>query len=77
MDNVQIDPRFIFWFGVWTNILLFVASYGVDHAPQLIQQYAPTVQWVCGMVGKGNSVLITAFVGLSSNKVGVFISGPK
>lgn len=67
---MQVDPKFTFWFGVWTNLLLFVAAYGIDHAPALIQQHAPSVQWFCGMVGQGNGLVLTALVGLSSKAAG-------
>ena len=69
-DVPQIDPKDAFWFGVWTNVLILVASYGVEHAPPLVQQYAPTVQWVAGFLAQVNGVALTAFAGLSSNKPG-------
>lgn len=69
----QIDPKFTFWFGVWTNLLLFIAGYGVEHAPALVQQYAPSVQWLLGMVGQANGLVLTAMVGISSNKVGPLV----
>lgn len=67
---MQVDPKFTFWFGVWTNLLLFVAAYGIDHAPALIQQFAPSVQWFCGMIGQANGIVLTAMVGLSSRAPG-------
>lgn len=73
----QIDPKFTFWFGVWTNLLLFVAGYGVDHAPALVQQYAPSVQWLLGMVGQANGLVLTAMVGISSSKIGPLVPLPK
>lgn len=73
----QIDPKFTFWFGAWTNFLLFTAAYGVDHAPAVIQMYAPTVQWVCGYLGQANNVLLTLMVGLSSTKAGPLVQVPK
>lgn len=72
----QIDPKYVFWFGVWTNVLMLVATLGVDQAPPLVAQYAPTVQWVCGFFYKVNSVLLTAASGFSSNKTGPLVSVP-
>lgn len=72
-----IDPKFTFWFGAWTNFLLFTAAYGVDHAPAIVQVYAPTVQWVCGYLGQANGVLLTIMAGISSNKVGPLVAPPK
>lgn len=73
----QIDPKATFWFGVWTNVLMLIASYGIDHAPPLIAQYAPTVQWLAGFSYKINSVVLTALVGLSSTGVGPLIRLPE
>jgi hypothetical protein len=72
----QIDPKFTFWFGVWTNILLLIAGLGIDHAPAVIAQYAPDVQWVCGVFYKINFAILTALTGLSSNRPGPFITVP-
>lgn len=73
---MQVDPKFTFWFGVWTNLLLFIAGYGVEKAPELVAQYAPTVQWLCGLFGQANSVIITALVGVSSTKAGPLVRPP-
>jgi len=72
----QIDPKFMFWFGVWTNVLMLIAGYSVDHAPAIVAQYAPAVQWFCGVSYKINGVILTAMAALSSNKTGVFVSAP-
>jgi hypothetical protein len=72
----QVDPKATFWFGVWTNVLMLIASYGIDHAPPLIAQFAPTVQWLAGFSYKINSVVLTALVGLSSNNIGPLIRLP-
>ncbi len=71
-----IDPRATFWFGVWTNVLLLVASMGIDHAPQVVAQYAPTVQWFCMALYKVNNAVLTALVGLSSTQAGPLIKLP-
>lgn len=73
---MQVDPKITFWFGVWTNVLMLTASLGVEHAPALIAQYAPDVQWLCMACYKVNSVVLTALTGLSSNAPGVFVSPP-
>lgn len=72
----QIDPKFTFWFGVWTNVLLLVASLGVDQAPHVVAQYAPTVQWFCMALYKINNAVLTGLVGLSSTQAGPLIKVP-
>jgi hypothetical protein len=72
----QIDPKFTFWFGVWTNVLLLVASLGVDQAPHVVAQYAPTVQWFCMAFYKINNAILTGLVGLSSTQAGPLIKLP-
>lgn len=72
----QIDPKFTFWFAIWTKLLVFVSSYGVEHAPTLIQQYAPSVQWVLGMFAQGNDIVLIALIGVSSSKLGPLVSVP-
>ena len=72
----QIDPKFTFWFGVWTNVLLLVASLGVDQAPHVVAQYAPIVQWFCMTFYKINNAILTALVGLSSTQAGPLIKLP-
>jgi hypothetical protein len=71
-----IDPKFIFWFGVWTNLLTLVAGYGIEHAPPLVAQYAPTVQWFAAVLAQANGVVLTALVGISSTKAGPLVSVP-
>lgn len=73
---MTIDPKFTFLLGIWTNVLALVASYGVEHAPPLIAQYAPMVQWVAGFLFQANSVVLTALVGYSSSKAGPLVSVP-
>jgi hypothetical protein len=72
----QIDPKFTFWFGVWTNVLLLIASLGVDQAPHVVAQYAPTVQWFCMALYKINNAVLTGLVGLSSTQAGPLIKVP-
>lgn len=73
---MTIDPWIAFWFGVWTNILILVAGYGFDHAPAAIALYAPTAQWISGFIAQINGIILTAMMGLSSNKVGPLVSVP-
>jgi hypothetical protein len=70
----QIDPKFTFWFGVWTNVLILIAGYGVEHAPAAIAIYAPTTQWVAGALAQINGVVLTALAGASSSKSGPFVA---
>lgn len=72
----QVDPKFTFWFGVWTSLLTLIAGYGIDHAPALVAQYAPTVQWFAAMIAQINGVILTALVGISSSKPGPLVSVP-
>lgn len=74
---LQVDPKFTFWLGVWTNVLVLIAGYGVDHAPAIVVAYAPSVQWLAGVIAQVNGVVLTALIGISSNKVGPLISPPK
>lgn len=70
----QVDPKYMFWFGVWTNVLILIAGYGVEHAPAFIVSYAPTVQWFCNLAAQINSVVLTAFAGISSSKPGPLVA---
>lgn len=69
----QIDPKFTFYFGVWTNILTLIAGYGIGHAPEVVAQYAPDVQWFAALFAQVNSVVLTALVGVSSTKAGPLV----
>lgn len=73
---MQIDPKFTFWFGVWTNVLILIAGYGVEHAPAVIAAYAPTVQWLAGLASNVNGVVLTALAGASSPRPGPFVAVP-
>ncbi len=69
-----VDPKFIFWFGVWTNVLTLIAGYGVGHAPEFVAQFAPAVQWFAALFAQVNSVVLTALVGVSSTKAGPLLT---
>lgn len=71
----KVDPKFAFWFGVWTTFLMFLASFGVDHAPAYIALYAPDVQWFANFFAKANTVVLTCFAGLSSSQAGPLVGG--
>lgn len=73
---MTIDPKFTFWFGVWTNVLTLVAGYGVEHAPAMVAQYAPSVQWLSALAAQVNSVVLTALVGISSTMPGPLVKMP-
>lgn len=70
---LQVDPKFTFWFGVWTNVLIFIAGVSVTHAPDVVVAYAPSVQWFAGVASQVNNIVLTALVGLSSNKTGPLV----
>lgn len=72
----QVDPKFTFWFGVWTNILILIAGYGVQHAPAYVALYAPDVQWFAGLGAQVNGLVLTALAGISSSKAGPFVNVP-
>lgn len=71
-----IDPKFTFWFGVWTGVLLLIANLGVEHAPPIVAQYAPDVQWFCGVFYQVNNYVLTALIGVSSIKPGPLVNVP-
>ncbi|WP_439392312.1 hypothetical protein ACRQ5Q_22205 [Bradyrhizobium sp. PMVTL-01] len=70
----QVDPKFTFYFGLWTNVLAFIAGVSVEHAPAIIAQYAPAVQWFLGNFVQVNGIILTALVGVSSTKPGPLVS---
>lgn len=72
----QVDPKDTFWFGVWTNILILIAGYGVTHAPSYVAHYAPDVQWFAGLFAQINGLVLTALAGISSSQAGPLIRLP-
>ncbi|SDD95906.1 hypothetical protein SAMN05216337_1017158 [Bradyrhizobium brasilense] len=73
---MSVDPKFTFWFGVWTNVLALLAGYSLQHAPEAIAQFAPDAQWCAGVLVQVNSVILTALAGISSSKPGPLVSVP-
>lgn len=67
---MQINAKWVMWFGVWTSLLLLIGS-----SPDLLHNVVPDA-WivhivaVCIFLVKINNVLLTAGVGFSSNEPG-------
>lgn len=70
----QVDPKATFWLGVSINVLTLIASYGVGHAPAMVAQYAPDVQWFAALGAQLGNVVLTALIGISSTKAGPLIT---
>lgn len=74
---MSLDPRIAFWFGVWTSILLMVASAGTSFfAGALPAMVIPIIVKWCAILGTVNSTILTAASGYSSNKAGPMVSVP-
>jgi hypothetical protein len=73
MRKLQVDPVVMFWFGILTNILILIAGYGFDHAPTIIAQWAPDMQWVAGFLAKISSIILTAMAAVSSSNTGPLV----
>jgi hypothetical protein len=71
---MTIDPKVSFYFGVWTSILLLVASGGVSFEGVLPAAYVPLITKWCAILGTVNSTILTAANGYSSNKTGPLAS---
>lgn len=71
-----IDPRLTFWFGVWTSVLLLVASGTINFTGALPDLWVPIVTKWCGILGAINSTILTAASGYSSSKSGPMIGAP-
>jgi hypothetical protein len=67
---MTIDPKVSFYFGVWTSILLLVASGGISFDGVLPVAYVPLITKWCAILGAINSTILTAANGYSSNKTG-------
>lgn len=72
----QIDPKLTFYFGVWTSVLLLVASGTINFTGALPDLWVPIVTKWCGILGAINSTILTAASGYSSNKTGPMVSVP-
>lgn len=73
---MTIDPRIAFWFGVWTSVLLLVASGTVNLTGALPDLWVPVITKWCAILGAINSTILTAASGYSSNKSGPMVSIP-
>src|SRR5580693_6780950 len=78
---VQVSPRFTFWFGVWTSLIVFVGS-SPDQL-QWVAVFLPAASGAkliagfagaCTFFGKINGIILTALVGLSSAGTGPLTS---
>lgn len=67
---MQIDPKYSFWFGVWTSILLGLATGAVNLPSTIPHEVAAQITGWCAFFGWINSVILTAMNGYSSNKAG-------
>jgi hypothetical protein len=73
---MTIDPRIAFWFGVWTSVLLLVASGTINFTGALPDVYVPIITKWCAILGAINSTILTAATGYSGNKAGPLVSAP-
>jgi hypothetical protein len=67
---MTIDPRISFYFGIWTSILLLVASGTISFDGALPAAYVPLITKWCAILGAVNSTILTAASGYSSTKPG-------
>lgn len=67
---MSVNPKFSFWFGVWTSILLLIASGSVKLTNVFPDQWIPYVTGWSMFLGAMNSVVLTALHGLSSDIAG-------
>lgn len=73
---MSIDPRVAFWFGVWTSILLLVASGTINFTGALPDAWVPIITKWCAILGAINSTILTAASGYSSSKTGPMVNLP-
>lgn len=73
---MSIDPRIVFWFGVWTSILLGLAT-GSVHLPNTFSKDVADgiLSWAAFM-GWVNTMILTAATGYSSNRAGPMVGAP-
>lgn len=71
---MQIDPKYSFWFGVYTSILLGLATGAVNLPSTISHDLATQITGWCAFFGWINSVILTAMNGYSSNKSGPLTS---
>ncbi len=73
---MQIDPKITFWIGVYTSILLGIAT-GAVHLPSTIAAgVASEITSWCAFCGWVNTVILTALSGYSSSNSGPLVNKP-
>lgn len=73
---MKIDPRYSFWFGVWTTVLLLIASAAFDLTHMVPAEWIPAVKaWAAGL-GAINSAILTALHGYSGPTSGPLAAPP-
>ena len=73
---MQIDPKYTFWFGVWTSILVGIAGGAVKFTNMIPDAYALRVVAWAAFFAFVNNIVLTGLSGLSSSKTGVFVAPP-
>lgn len=73
---MQIDPKYSFWFGVFTSILLGLATGAVNLPSSIPHDIATQITGWCAFFGWINSVILTALNGYSSSKSGPLTAIP-
>jgi hypothetical protein len=72
-----IDPKYGFWFGVWTSILMMIAAAGANFFDGALPSWLiPIVVKWCAIFGAINSTILTAASGYSSRTAGPLVSAP-
>lgn len=72
----MISPKVSFWFGVWTSVLLLVASGTVGLTNVFPHDWVPYVQGWASFLGAVNSVVLTALHGYSGATSGPLVEAP-
>jgi hypothetical protein len=73
---MSIDPRLVFWFGVWTSVLLGLAT-GAVHLPNTFsKEMAEAITSWAAFLGWMNTIFLTAASGYSSPRPGPLVGPP-
>jgi hypothetical protein len=73
---MQIDPKFTFWFGALTSILLTIGGGTLKLANVVPDAWIPTLTAWCMFLGTINSYVLTALTGYSSSAKGPLVNAP-
>lgn len=74
---MTIDPKVTFYFGVWTSVLLMIASAGTNFfAGALPADWIPFIVKWCSILGTVNSCVLTAANGYSGPNAGPLVKVP-